>query len=90
MTIPGTPREIALQALLANSLVSIDLSVADALRQGTIDVNLADLGVDSLARLELSIFLGERFEEEVAEPEVSDIQTFSALVNYISIRIGAE
>lgn len=79
-----TAHRIALDSLLSNSLANMDRALFDALESKEADVTLEALGLDSLGRLELSIFLSTQLKMEVTEADLHEVNSFVALSNFIS------
>ena len=80
--------ELALQAIFSNSLLAMDKSTAAMLKAGAADILLADHGIDSLGKLEMSIFLSEALKVEIGEGDLQEVTTYSELLAFLDKRFG--
>lgn len=76
-------RDKAVEALRANPMaIAID-EYEDALRDPEGDVSFDDLGLDSLGRMELSIWLEMELGLEVTEAELAQLASLRGLAAFL-------
>ena len=83
-------RQIAITALNSNPLVFMSREQRGQLSDPEFDINLLEIGMDSLGRMELSIWLEIELGMIVPLPEIEKISTLSALVTLIDTYLGSK
>ncbi|NQW92897.1 MAG: hypothetical protein HQ446_02475 [Polaromonas sp.] len=86
--IPNQSKEIVIRALLANPLIFLAREELSKLVYSEFDSSFVDLGMDSLARMELSIWLEIELDLEVAENEIQEISSVGKLANFIRLNLN--
>lgn len=82
-------REIAIEALRANPLAMFSEAHLARLREPGFDVSFEELGMDSLGRMELSIWLELEQGIAVTEVEVQAMKSLAGLETFLVGRIAA-
>jgi acyl carrier protein len=77
-------RTLALEALRANPIIVVEREVFERLGAGG-DATLDDLGMDSLARMELSIWLEVERGISITESEIGELGSFQALAQHLGV-----
>lgn len=88
MTERSDPRALAIAALRANPVVFLSEEQAQALRDPQHDLSFEDLGMDSMARMELSIWLELELGLEASESTIQEIGSVAGLASFIGERLG--
>lgn len=89
MSTPPRGRLIALAALQANPVVHLTPEQTDAVVRGEADLTFEELGMDSMARMELSIWLELEHAIELSEREIQEIGSVGSLAALLDARQGA-
>lgn len=77
------------QEAFVNELVDVvNAHLAELGGQATATASFDDLDIDSLTCVELSVFLGQRYDVEVAEIEVATAGNFTTLADLIYGRMN--
>ena len=84
---PTQSKEIVIRALLANPLVFLTREELSKLVYAELDSSFVDLGMDSLARMELSIWLELELDLEVAESEIQKIHSVENLADFLKLKL---
>ena len=82
-------REVAIEALQANPLASFSEEHRARLREPGFDVSFEELGMDSLGRMELSIWLELEQGIGVTEAEVQAMKSLAGLESFLAVRLSA-
>lgn len=77
-------RDEALSALRSNPLVFFPEGYETKLHDADFDLTFADLGMDSLAGMELSIWLELEKGIEVTEVEIQEIESLNGLARFLA------
>lgn len=77
-------RTLALEALRANPIIVVERELLEQLSAGG-DATFDDLGMDSLARMEMSIWLEVERGISITESEIGELGTFQALAGHLSV-----
>ena len=77
-------RQLVVKGILENPLVFLDLKGQESLASSLEDVSFKDLRMDSLAFMELSIWLQLEIDVELTEVDLSDLGSINALATYLS------
>lgn len=89
MSAPTPGRELAVAALEANPVVHLSVEQANTLRTTETDLTFEELGMDSMARMELSIWLELEHGIELSEREIQEIASVGSLAAFLDARRGA-
>lgn len=84
MTVDPVWRETALAALRANPLIFFTDAHEARIGDPDFDVSFEALGMDSLSRMELSIWIELELGLEVTEVEIQDMATLNGLARFIA------
>jgi hypothetical protein len=84
MALPTDPRELALLALESNPVIVLAPDTAHHLAQGG-DISFDALDIDSLARMELSIWLEINCALVLTEAEIGELGSFQQLVERLAL-----
>lgn len=76
-------RELAIKALKSNNLAFFKTEHLDVLANPAVDITFESLDMDSLGRMELSIWLELELGLEVTEVEVQDMASINGLAQFI-------
>jgi acyl carrier protein len=79
-------RQIAIRALTENPLTSMSEVDQSRLHDPSFEITFEELGMDSLARMELSIWLEVECGLEVTEAEIVAMNSLAGLVEFIGTR----
>jgi acyl carrier protein len=85
---PGLRQRI-LAALEENPQVRFRDEHGELRENPDLDVDFADLGMDSLARMELSIWLELEFGVEIAEGRIGELGSLNRLVSFVAEALGS-
>jgi acyl carrier protein len=88
LPIPTHSKEIVIRALLANPLIFSTQEALSKLVYAEIDSSFVDLGMDSLGRMELSIWLEVEFDLEVTESQIQEISSVAKLANFLKLKLN--
>lgn len=81
------PMEIAIAALKANPAVFVPENYFSALSDPEFDITFDELEIDSVARMELSIWLELEYKIEITEGELQSIGSVRRLARMLEIRL---
>ena len=87
MSNPLTPRQVAIEALRANPLVSFTDEQLTGLGTPDFNVSLEELGMDSLAMMELSIWLEVECGVEATEEDIREMSSLSGIVDFLERKL---
>ncbi|APB98213.1 acyl carrier protein [Polynucleobacter asymbioticus] len=77
-------RKLVVRGILENPLVFMDAKSQESLTSLPEDVSFKELTMDSLAFMELSIWLQLEIDIELTEVDLSDLGSINALATYLS------
>lgn len=80
----ATSRKLVIKGILENPLVSIDIKSQESQASSLENVSFEELAMDSLALMELSIWLQLELNIELTVVELSHLGNINALSTYIS------
>ena len=89
MSTQQTGRMVAVAALEANPVAHLTAEQADMLRSTQADLSFEDIGMDSMARMELSIWLELEHGIELSEREIQEVGSVSRLAALLDGRLRA-
>lgn len=87
MTATPDPMALAIAALIANPAIHPRETQLEALRVPGNDLTFEELGMDSMGRMELSIWLELEVGIEVSESRLKGIGSFTGLVEFIAAHL---
>lgn len=77
-------RKLVAKGILENPLVFMDTKSQESLRSSPEDVSFEELAMDSLAFMELSIWLQLEIDVELTEVDLSNFGSINVLATYLS------
>jgi acyl carrier protein len=80
-------RTLAGEALKANPMVFCEADLEKRLEDPEADMTFAELGLDSLGYMELSIWLELELGVEVTEVEIQEMASLNGLADFLSRRL---
>jgi acyl carrier protein len=86
MNASSEDRRLAAAALRANPVVVIDADMLPALEDPGCDLSFEEIGMDSMARMELSIWLELELGIEATEEMIREIGSVAGLAQFIAAR----
>ena len=81
-------RQLAIKALQANPYIFSISKYQARLNDPSFDITFEQLGMDSLARMELSIWLEVECRFEVTEAEITEMNSLVGLIQFIETHKG--
>lgn len=83
-------RQIGITALRSNPLIIMSREQQAKLCNPEFDIDFVEIGMDSLGRMELSIWLEIELGMTVPLSEIEKISSLSALVSMINVHLSSE
>ena len=80
-------RELAVRALVANPMVFFSREQQASLADPAFDIDFVDLGMDSLGRMELSIWLEREFGFDAFDVQAQEFATLNGLACFLAERM---
>ena len=81
-------RDLAIRALAENPMVFFTRQHQASLSDSNVDLGFADLGMDSLGRMELSIWLERECGLDAADAQLQEFASLNELALFLAQRLG--